>query len=1211
MISKPFSIHRNVRPVALLLALLLSAQPIAMMPETRAAARAITSDAKTIETATKTNVEENYGKLPLSFEANRGQAPAAVKFVARGAGYSFFLTPEQAVLRMRNAECDQSATLKMEFVGGNRQSRISGLDPLPGKTSYFLGSDPKQWRTDVPTFSQVKYGTVYPGVDVVFYGNQQQLEYDFLIAPGTDPRQIKLRFAGMRAMRLEETGDLVLTTDVGEVRQHKPVVYQIINNQRRQISASYRLLRASHSATRNQVSFTLGDYDPCLPLVIDPVLSYSTFLGATSSAGAGHGEAIAVDALGNAYITGYVGGEFPTTAGALKMTNPAPSATFAFVVKLDPTGSRAIYSALIGGTNGFYVPNGPDANATLYLENRAYGIAVDAQGNAYVTGETMSSNFPTTPNAVQRVIAPGTDDRHPPNDAFVVKLNADGSALSYATLLGGIGGDRSFAIAVNAAGEAWVAGVSAGRNFPTTSGAFQSNSQSGGVAFISKLNALGETLLYSTYFGGPPRNEVILAGGSGSTAATGLALDAQGSAYVTGLGTGVELPSTPGAYRAAGGGVFVAKFSGDGTLAYAATLGANAVSSFPAARNKISVAVDGNGSAYVAGSCEWDKFPTTSGAFQSTGGSPNPNIVNIDGYVAKLNPNATALAYATYFGAIDDHDLVTGLAVDGEGCAYLTGYSFSQRFPVTTGSQRAAGAGNGAFVTKLNAAGGRLVYSTMLGVGNDSNAQAIAVDRAGNAYVTGGAQYGYQTTPGSYQPYYEGLPVLPPGSGKSYDHAFASKVAAVVNPEPLAVSPLPAPTPIPRPTSHTIWGFITEGNNALPGGVITWNGATSGSVTADNRGRYLFELSAGGAYVITPVLAGRTFIPASVTVNNLSETQMVNFALIALPGARFQITGIITDDKNQPLGNARVNLSGTRSGNTTTNSQGLYQFQDLPGGGNYTVAPSKQGSVDFVPRNQVFASLSANQRADFKRPPPPQLLANVSAASYDSARFAPNSIVTAFGSRLATETQAAASDPLPVYLVGTTALLHDSRGDDYFAPLFFVSPTQVNYLIPEEVAPGLATITITGGDGIASSVGLMIEATAPGLFTADASGRGLLAGVALRIKANGAQSYEPVARFDTTQNKLVPIPIDLGPAGDQVYLLCFGTGIRNRSAMSAVNAQLGGLSAQIAFVGPQGGFFGLDQANLLLSRALIGRGEVELALSVDGKAANPVKVWIK
>ncbi len=1171
------------------------------------------------DSAKKALIQENYGKLPLSFEANQGQTSARVKFLSRGQDYTFFLTANEAVMELRKADfgsrsmgsaqnsldappelrapqsTQQSATLRMKLAGANQNLRITGAGELPGRSNYFLGSDANGWKTDVPNYARVKYEGVYPGIDVIYYGNQQQLEYDFRLAPGADPKRIKLSFAGARKLRLDEQGDLLIETTAGKVRQHRPVVYQKIGGRRQQVVGAY-LLRG-----KNEVAFGVGAYDASRPLVIDPVLSYSTYLGATSNGGAGHGEAIAVDAQGNAYITGYGGGEFPTTPGAVRQTNPAPSAQFVFVVKLDPTGSTALYSALIGGTNGFYVSNGADSNPILYLDNRAYGIAVDPQGNAYVTGETTTANFPTTPNAFQRTIAPGTDDRHPPTDAFVIKLNASGNALAYATLLSGVGSDKSFAIAVNASGEAWITGVSSGNGYPTTLNAYQQLSKGGAPVIVTKLNATGSALLYSTYLGGTFSPTEGTAGGVGS----GIALDAQGNAYVTGRNFGTSFPLTPGVYHAPGY-VFVTKFSAAGVLAYSTTLGVAPFSNWDQ-----HIAVDAQGNAYIAGACEWEKFPTTPGAFQPTGGSPNRDFPNTDGFVVKLNPNATALVYATYFGSLDDREVIRGIAVDAAGSAYVTGYAFSPRFPVTSDSYRPVATGKGAFVTKFNPAGTGLIYSTMIG-NNDSRAYGIALDPVGNAYITGGARFGYATTPGSYQPHYEGLTELPPGSGKGYNHAFATKIAAAPNAEPLIPSPLPVPTPIPRPSTYEIAAKALDANGyAIPSVEFSCMGTASGTRGYIIGGILFGDLPSGGNYVITATLPGRTFSPPSFTINNLSESQTVLFTLVALPGDKFQISGYLTDDNNVGLSGAKVGLSGGRTATATTNSQGFYSFQDLPGGGNYTVSPAKQGGLDFVPRSQTFTNLSTNQSAHFKRSPLPQPLANLSAASYDSTRFAADSIVTAFGAKLAVETQVAASMPLPVYLVGTTVIIRDSRSEEYFAPLFFVSPTQVNYLIPPEVAPGLATVVITSGDGMTSGSGLQIEATAPGLFTADASGRGLLAGVALRVKANGAQSYEPIARFDAMQNKLVPIPIDLGAATEQVYLISFGTGVRNRSAMTAVSAQFGGVSTQVIFAGAQGEFAGLDQVNLLLPRALAGRGEVDFTLSVEGKPANPVKVWIK
>src|SRR3989475_8604880 len=425
---------------------------------------------------------ETYGKLPLSFEANDGQADPQVKFLSRGRGYTLFLTSTEAVLVLREGESVRSVAggpppakrekgkalrgtvLRMRFVGANPVPAVAGVGELPGKSSYFVGNDPKKWRANVPTYAKVEYRDVYPGVNLVYYGNQRQLEYDFVVSPGADPKAIPLAFDGVDGVAIDGLGDLVLRADGGEVRLRKPVVYQEQRGQRAVIPTRY-VLKAER-----QVAFEVGAYDAMKPLIIDPVLAYSTYLGGT---GGDQGSGIAVDVAGNAYVTGSTGSsDFPRTAGAV-----GGGGVDAFVTKLNPTGTALVYSTYLGGSGG----------------DEGRGIAVDVAGNAYVTGSTGSTDFPTTAGAVQTTIGGFVD-------AFVAKLDATGSLL-YSTYLGGTDFDEGFGIAVDAAGNAYVTGSTGSTDFPTTAGAVRTTNSGFVDAFVAKLDPTGSPL-YSPHLGG-------------------------------------------------------------------------------------------------------------------------------------------------------------------------------------------------------------------------------------------------------------------------------------------------------------------------------------------------------------------------------------------------------------------------------------------------------------------------------------------------------------------------------------------------------------------------------------------------------------------------------------------------------------------------------------------------------------------------------------
>jgi hypothetical protein len=707
--------------------------------------------------ASDARISESYGKLPLHFEANQGQAHEDVRFLARGHGYGLYLTAGEAVLVLTRSDAKRDAqpqakpaALRMSLVGAARKPLLSGRDELPGKANYFIGKDQSKWRTNVPTYAKVRYRGVYPGIDLLYYGNQRQLEYDFVVAPGADPKKIVLGFKGADKLEIDAQGELVLHVGGSEIRQHKPVVYQEIGGVRREIDGGYVLKGAK------RVGFQLAAYDRNRPLIIDPVvLSYSTYLGGSNN---DRGSGIAVDGSGNAYVTGgTTSTNFPTEFGGLQR---ACAGTFcgggeAFVTKLNPTGSALIYSTYLGGT-------GQDMGG--------FSIAVDLAGNAYVTGSTESGDFPTTVGAYQRVQRGFTN-------AFITKLNPTGSALIYSTLLGGDNFNSGSGIAVDAAGSAYVTGRTSSNIFPTTAGAFQMTFAGGGFfagdAFVTKLDPAGSTPIYSTYLGG-----------SGSDEAWGIALDSEGNAYVTGRTQSKNFPTTAGAYQpalrsGATGNAFVTKLNTTGSAAvYSTYLGGSRTEfDFGSADEAFGIAVDIAGNAYVTGETISTDFPTTPGAFQPAKRNVVRDVLlggtTTDGFVTKLDPTGSALVYSTYLGG-SESDHGQGIAVDSSGNAYVTGWTRSIDFPTTVEAVRPirGDASVDAFVTKLNQDGSTLVYSTYLGGGDADVGVGIFVDAQGDAYVTGATvSTDFPTTPGVFQP----------NSGGNED-AFVAKITNVVLP---------------------------------------------------------------------------------------------------------------------------------------------------------------------------------------------------------------------------------------------------------------------------------------------------------------------------------------------------------------------------------------------------------------------------------------------
>jgi hypothetical protein len=643
-----------------------------------------------------------YGKLPLSFEANAGEFGSGVKFLAHASGYTLFLTSSEAVISMGDAK--YPATLRMQFGGHHRETRIEASDKVAGVSNYFLGSDRSRWRTNVPHFARVSYRELYPGIDGVYYGDQQQLEFDWVVSPGADPHNIKLSYSGAKAIQRDVQGNLVFATAAGTLTQLRPLAYQEVEGRRREVAADYLL-------TGNQVTLRLGAYDHSRALIVDPAIRYSTYLGGT---GRDFGHAIAVDVRGSVYISGATfSSDFPVSAGAFQ--NAKLDFAPAFVTKLSADGSSLVYSTYLGGTNG---------------NEDGRSIAVDLAGNAYIGGLTMSNNFPTTAGAFQR-----STPKFFGSSGFVTKLSADGGKLVYSTYLAGHGySDEVQGIAIDAQGDAFVSGSTNSGDFPTEN-AFQSTYAGSGDAFAAKLNPAGSALVYSTFLGG-----------TSSDIGNGIAIDAEGNAYVTGVTTSLDFP-TQHAYQPAlaGAGIpvtgdaFVSKLDRNGNaLVYSTYLGG--ATGYDVGEK---IAVDGLGEAYVAGYSESSDFPLKNAVQRRYGG-------NTDAFVSKFSASGSALVYSTYLGG-SSNDYGYGLSLDVLGDAYISGGTNSPDFPVASAIQRKNAGGEDVFVTALTANGSSL-YSTYLGGVVDDESDAITVDFLGNAYVTGWSRsVDYPTTHGAYQ----------------------------------------------------------------------------------------------------------------------------------------------------------------------------------------------------------------------------------------------------------------------------------------------------------------------------------------------------------------------------------------------------------------------------------------------------------------------------
>ena len=657
----------------------------------------------------QTRSAQTYLKAPISFEANEGQTDRSVKFLARGAGYQLHLTSTQAVLslnkeaggkhkpdvrsRQKSRRSSVGDVVRMTLLQARSDVAVSGEDVLPGKVNYLLGNNRESWRSNIATYAKVRYKDLYQGIDLVYYGNQRNLEYDFHVAPGANPEKIRLGIEGVKRTEIDPvTGDLIMRLSSGEViKQQKPVLYQEIDGVRRAVAGRF-VFRG-----RNQIGFEVGPYDKSHALVIDPVLVYTTYFGGTGDEAT---TGIAVDSAGSVYVTGWFSSSpgFPVTPNAFQKThNNSNGNGEAFITKFTPDGASMVYSTLLGG-------NSTDTTT---------GIALDPSGNAYVVGWTDSADFPLR-NAFQSTL------RGSPNP-FVTKLNTTGSDLLYSTFFGGTANfDFGTDIAVDSAGNAFITGDTTSINFPVTAGALRTThvrllspvgDQDGFVAKFN-TNAAGQaSLVFSTFIdiNAPFGNSI--------------AIDEAGNAYITGDARVQKL-------NASGSALVYSFIIPDVTTARNSRL------------HTTDIAVDGSGQAYVTG------FETRFAGETS----PNLKIVNgfqpafggglIDGFLVKVNTAGTALLYSTYLGGANI-DLAAAVEVDSTGHAYLVGETASADFPTRDAIQtiKLAGIDLDLFITKIdtNATGANsLVFSTYYGASTfDEAASGVAIDSEGNIYATG------------------------------------------------------------------------------------------------------------------------------------------------------------------------------------------------------------------------------------------------------------------------------------------------------------------------------------------------------------------------------------------------------------------------------------------------------------------------------------------
>jgi hypothetical protein len=782
-------------------------------------------DIKNVEDMNGVKPHIHHREFPLYFIANKGQVNEKAAYYARAAGYTLWMTKQGLIFDSMKAQSAerraQSKKLKahnhlahsthspktnrdvsrLMFVNANKNPGMIPLEEAALKVNYFIGNERSKWHTNVPTSMAVLYKDLYKNIDLKVYGIEKQIEYDWIVKPGGNPGDICFQYKNVKGTRIDEKGNLLIETDFGELMHKRPVSYQWIGmgcgawsmEEKRDIDVQFKKI------AKNTYGFDVGAYDRSRELVIDPVvLAYSTYLGGGSDE---QGREIAVDGSGCVYVTGYTAStDFPT----LNEYETDDTGTDVFVTKIDTTqsgGASLIYSTYLGGA----------------FADRGYGIGVDGSGNAYVTGNTFSTDFPT---ASQYQGDQGS------NDVFVTKIAASGASLIYSTYLGGSSADWGFGIAVDGSGNAYVTGYTDSTNFPTRN-QYQTD-QTGRDVFVTKIDTTqsgGASLIYSTYLGG-----------GSSEQGNRIAVDGSSNAYVTGSTLSADFP-TQNQYQAdqTGTDAFVTKIDttriGGASLIYSTYLGGGD------GDQGFGIAVDGSGRAYVTGYTDSTDFPTLN-QYQA-----DPGDSNTDVFVTKIAASGSSIIYSTYLGGgIDDYGY--GLAIDGSGNAYVTGYTTSTNFPTLNQNQTDPGDSNAdAFVTKIDttqSGGASLIYSTYLGGGDGDRGRGIAVDADGNAYVTGYTDSSDFPTVNQYQ-----------ASNQGGEDVFVTTISAYPGP-PTVDTPTSADI---TPTTATLGGNVSSinGANVTERGVY-WS--TIDGFTPPGQGTKVSETGNWGTGAFTVAVSG-------------------------------------------------------------------------------------------------------------------------------------------------------------------------------------------------------------------------------------------------------------------------------------------------------------------------------------------------------------------
>lgn len=645
------------------------------------------------EDTEKTTVLKSYVNLPLIFEENMGQVDSKVGFLSRAPGYTFLFNELDIVIALQSDKKSPQSVFKLAFLGHNNPS-VNGEGVLKSYSNYFLGNSSNSWITKVPHFSRVVYSNLYPGIDAVFYGNNQKIEYDLIVTPGADPSKIQFSLSGIESLSFQNGSLKIGMKNAEEVIMEKPIVYQDIDGLRKDVLGEFVLL--AHSGDTYMLGFSIGEYEASQSLVIDPIINYSSYIGGsreTTVAG------VSIDEEGNAYITGKTYSlDFPILSPSLAPSTILENAA-AFVTKISSDGTELLYSTYLGGST---VDSENNASKTF-----GNSIAVDINGNAYVTGFTNAKDFPTTTSLSYEVdITKGS--------AFVTGIDPSGSSLLFSSYLGGNEYTAGNSITVDLKGNVYITGETIATNFPTKNPLYATNITTGSsIAFITAVAHDGSSLIYSTYFGSNKK-----------TSGNAIAVDKYGNAYITGIaGQGLPTVGDPLQIGAKSGG-FVAKIASGGTkLIYSSYLG----------NSGTGIAVDKKGNAFVVGQTSSPNFPLKGRPI-----APKANSTNT-GFITGINPDGTNLIFSKYLGGSSNKDKLSGVSVSSSGNLYLTGITYSLDFPLkgkTISPNAIAGRGVG-FVTVLKKKAKGMIYSTYLGGGAGDKGTDIKIGERGEAYVVG------------------------------------------------------------------------------------------------------------------------------------------------------------------------------------------------------------------------------------------------------------------------------------------------------------------------------------------------------------------------------------------------------------------------------------------------------------------------------------------